>query len=208
MDPRKTIVRDAYDRIAGRYLDWSEHSKVRERQLNALLALLAPDANVLELGCGAGVPVTAALAARGPVTAVDISREQVARAKAAAPSATVLCADMTEIDFPPGSFDAVCAFWALTHLPRESHAEMLTRIARWLKPGGIFFATMGATDHPDGIAPDWLGAPNFFSHFDAKTNLALLRGAGFAITRAETMLQDLPGEEHVHFLWVLARREV
>lgn len=207
MDRRKQIVREAYDRIAERYLDWSVDSQVRAYYLEALLAFLpASGARVLELGCGAGLPVTKALSERAQVTAVDISPEQVRRAKENAPDAEVLCADMMALDFADARFDAVAAFYAITHLPREEHAELFRRIARWLKPGGTFLATLGATTLDDCIEPDWLGAPNFFSHFDAWATLVMLYDCGFDILRAEIVAQDLSGEDNVSFLWVTARK--
>jgi SAM-dependent methyltransferase len=207
MDRRKRIVREAYDRIAGRYLDWSVDSTVRAHYLATLLASLpASGAEVLELGCGAGLPVTKALSERAQVTAVDISPEQVRRAKENAPGAEALCTDMMALDFPDARFDAVVAFYAITHLPREEHAELFRRISRWLKPGGTFVATLGATALDDCVEQDWLGAPNFFSHFDAWTTLVMLYEAGFDILRAEIVAQDLSDEENVSFLWVTARK--
>jgi hypothetical protein len=46
----------------------------------------------------------------------------------------------------------------------------------------------------------------FFSHFDADTNRALVRAAGFELLRDEVvaMLEEPHGESR--FLWVLARK--
>jgi SAM-dependent methyltransferase len=206
MDPRKQIVRDAYDAIADKYLEWSQNSSVRARYLARFVALLpARGAQVLELGCGAGLPVTKILADRASVTAADISPVQVAFAIRNAPSAKIVCADMMTLDFQDASFDAVCAFYAITHLPREEHGELFRRIARWLRPGGNFLASLGAFETNDEDA-NWLGAPNFFSHYDAETNLKLLADAGFTIAEHETTPQDLNGEEGLRFLWVVARK--
>jgi SAM-dependent methyltransferase len=206
MDRRKQIVRDGYDAVAGEYLEWSRNSGVRARYLAKLLSLLPErGARVLELGCGAGLPVTKALAERASVTAVDISPAQVALADKNVPTAEILCADMMAVDFPQAGFDAVCAFYAITHLPREEHGELFRRIARWLKPGACFLASLGA-GATDGEDSSWLGAPNYFSHYDAATNLKLLTAAGFAIVEHETVLQDLKGEENLRFLWIVARK--
>jgi cyclopropane fatty-acyl-phospholipid synthase-like methyltransferase len=206
MDRRKEIVRDAYDRIAGRYLEWSAGSKIRARYLDKLLALLPADATVLELGCGAGLPVTKALAAAARVTAVDISPEQARRATQNVPDAEVLCTDMMALEFADAAFDVVAAFYAVTHLPREEHGELFRRIARWLKPGGHFLASLGAAELSDHVETDWLGAPNFFSHPDPAETLRLLESAGLQIVEQAFAAQDLKGEEGLQFLWVIARK--
>jgi SAM-dependent methyltransferase len=205
-DPKK-IVADGYDEIAQRYLAWSalDPSPERMRYLGRLLDLLPSGAEVLELGCGAGVPVTQALAEHCRVTGVDISAEQIALAERHVPDATFIRADITTLGFPAGSFDAVVAFYTLIHVPRAEHAALLARIAGWLRPRGLLFATMGAHDSPDGVEPDWLGAPMFFSHFDAETNRDMVRRAGFEILTAEVVPEDEDGET-VEFLWVAARK--
>jgi SAM-dependent methyltransferase len=205
-DPKK-IVADGYDQVAQRYLTWSalDPSPERMRYLAQLIELLPGGAEVLELGCGAGVPITRALAERGRVTGVDISAEQIALAERLVPDATFIQADMTELDFPAESFDAVVGFYTLIHIPRDEHATLLRRIAGWLRPGGLFFATMGASDSPDGVEPDWLGAPMFFSHYDAEQNQDLVRRAGLEILSAEVSEEDEDGEM-VAFLWIAARK--
>ncbi|HEY5337878.1 MAG TPA: class I SAM-dependent methyltransferase [Rhizomicrobium sp.] len=205
MDERKRIVRDAYDTIAEHYLEWSRESRVRTHYLTQFLSLLPPQGRVLELGCGAGIPVTKALAAQAQVTAVDISPRQIAHARKNVPSASFFCADMMALEFPVQSFDAVCAFYAITHLPREEHGALFSHIARWLKPGGVFLASLGASES-DGEMADWHGAPNYFSHPTAEESLRLLADAGLSVTRHEIAEQDLPGEEGLPFLWVVARK--
>lgn len=204
-DP-KTIVRDGYNRIAARYCDWAQNSQVRERIHSRFLPLVPPGGNILDLGCGAGIPSTQALTAHGAVTGVDISPTQIALAKANVPDTEFVCADMTTLVFAPEHFDAITAFYAITHLPRSEHAAMLTQIFGWLKPGGVFLASLGAADLPDYVDENWLGAPNFFSHFDAAENLHLVRAAGFVILEQDIVRQDLEGETHVNFLWVIARK--
>jgi len=97
------------------------------------------------------------------------------------------------------------AFYSLTHVPRAEHAGLLRRIAGWLRDGGLLLATMGAHDSPDMIEPDWLGAPMFFSHFDARTNRDMVERAGLEILDAEVLAEDEDGTT-VEFLWVVARR--
>src|SRR5688500_17867300 len=111
-DPKR-IVADGYDAIAPRYLEWSgrDPSPERMRYLGRLLELLPPSADVLELGCGAGVPVTRAIAETCQVTAVDISAAQIALARQHVPGASFIQADITALDFPAATFHAVVAFY-------------------------------------------------------------------------------------------------
>jgi SAM-dependent methyltransferase len=204
-DPKETVAR-GYDVVARRYLEWSglRPSGPRLRYLRLACDLIPAGADVLELGCGAGVPMTAALAENRNVTGVDISATQIGLAREHVPGATFIRADMTELQFAPGSFDAVVAFYALTHVPRDEQPSLLGRICEWLRPGGVLIASMGAEDDPGGIEAGWLGVDMYFSHFGAKKNRRLVEAAGFTIEHAEIV--DEPGDRHgARFLWVVGR---
>lgn len=205
--PPKRVVADGYDAVAERYLTWSATipDASRARYTQTLLDGLTPGARVLELGCGAGIPTTQALAARFAITAVDISARQVALARANVPAATFIQSDMTALDFAPESFDGVAAFFSLIHIPREEQPPLLARVAAWLRPGGLFVATMGVNDTEGDVEHDWLGAPMYFSHFDAMTNRHLVEQAGLTIVSAqeETQLED---GQPVTFLWIVAEK--
>ena len=206
IDPKR-IVADGYDAIAERYFAWSDSrpSATRRAWLARALELIPTGTDVLDLGCGAGVPMTVALAAGRRVTGVDLSARQIALARAAVPDATFVQADMTTLDLRPASLDAVVAFYSLTHVPRAELPDLLAAIHRWLRPGGLFLASFGAQDGPDEVEADWLGAPMFFSHHGAKRNRALVRAAGFEVL--EAVVQEEPEDRHAAlFLWVVARR--
>jgi SAM-dependent methyltransferase len=205
-DPRR-IVAAGYDVVAERYYEWSDlrPSAARRAWLERTLEVIPPDTDVLDLGCGAGAPMTKALAVGRRVTGVDLSATQIAMARRNVPDATFLQGDMLALERAPMSLDAVVSFYALTHVPRAEQPALLTRILGWLRPGGIFLATMGADDGPDEVEADWLGVPMFFSHFGARRNRAMVREAGFEVLEASIV--DEPEDRHgARFLWVLARR--
>ena len=205
MDPKR-VVADGYDSMAERYFAWSDlrPSPTRLRYLALALELIPPGSDVLDLGCGAGVPMTAALAEDSAVTGVDISSTQLALARRNVPGATFLRADMTALTFEPASLDAVVAFYSLTHVPRDEQAELLGHIRSWLRPGGLFLASMGADDEPGDVEPDWLGVDMYFSHFGAKANRRLVESAGLVVERSELAVE--PEDRHdARFLWVVAR---
>lgn len=203
----KRIVSEGYDAVAERYLTWSAAipDASRARYTQELLDRLPAGARVLELGCGAGVPTTRTLAQRFAVTGVDISGRQIALAREAVPSARFMRADMTALDLPAGSFAGVVAFFSLIHVPREEQEPLVKRIAKWLRPGGLFVATMGVSDMEGDVEEDWLGAPMYFSHYDSSANRALVERTGLRIISAneETQVED---GQPVTFLWIVAQR--
>jgi SAM-dependent methyltransferase len=205
-DPKR-VVADGYDQIAEQYAAWAAGVRIRERDHYTTLILdtLPEGATVLELGCGAGLPTTQRLAERFAVTGVDISARQIELARCNVPRATFACRDMTALDFPADSFDAVCAFYAITHVPREEHAALLQSIARWLKPEGHLVASFSNGGSMGEIEGDWLGAPMYFSGYDAETNERLVRDAGFRIATARPETAEEFGRPTT-FFWIVARK--
>lgn len=206
MDPKR-LVEQGYDLIGGRHHAWGATARTGEkaRYAAAVFERMPSGAAVLELGCGSGSTTTARLAERFRLTGVDISARQIALIRRRIPDATFIQADMASLAFPTASFDAVVAFYSIIHLPREEHAGLLQRIASWLRPGGLLVATMGANSTEAGYEADWLGAPMYWSHFDAETNRRLVEAAGMRILIA----QEETAEEHgqpATFLWIVAQR--
>jgi SAM-dependent methyltransferase len=205
-DPRKTVVAQGYDTLGEGYLAWASSfvDDARHRFLNEFSARLAPGVPVLDLGCGPGLPATQILASRFDVTGVDISEVQLDAARRNVPEASFLQADFAEIDFPPGSFEGVTAFYCISHVPRSEHRPLFDRIGRWLLPGGLFLATLGSGDDP-GWSGQWLDVPMFFSSHDAEANRRLLAAANFELLVDEIIDTPEPAGP-VPFLWVLAQR--
>ena len=209
-DPHRELIETGYDRVAERYLATKdERDPLVLSALEEVARELSPGAPVLDLGCGAGVPATRWLADRGfDVTGVDLSERQLDLARERVPGATFLKADMTDLDFDAGTFDAVVAFHSIIHVPREEHPALLGKIRRWLKGDGLFLATLTLTDFvgEDGDWEGW-GAPMRWSHYDAATNVAMLRDAGLHIVYAEPRAGGGTGKAGETWLWVLARKE-
>jgi SAM-dependent methyltransferase len=202
----RRIVESGYDSVAERYLEWSARipDDPRSRFLGELTGRLGDGARVLDLGCGAGVPSTAALAGRHDVLGVDLSAAQLDLARRNVPGARFERGDMTALSFPDGSFAAVTAFYSVLHVPREDHGALFARIAAWLRPGGWFLAALGCSE-ANGVEDGWLGAPMFFSSHSPGENRRLLETAGFTLEVDETVTMREP-EGPATFHWVLGRR--
>ena len=207
-EAHRRTVESGYDRMAEQYLATKDpEDPLALAAIEDLASHLPSNATVLDLGCGAGVPVTRWLADRGfAVTGVDVSARQLELARTNVPEGTFLKADMTEVDFGTETFDAVVALHSIIHVPRTGHPALLESIHRWLRPGGVFLATMTVTDY-EGKDENWegWGAPMVWSHYDSKANVAMLREAGFEILYAEPRTGKGTGDAET-WLWVLARK--
>ena len=207
-DPRTQIVADGYDAMGDAFAAWREGfvGDPRREWEDELLARLDEGARVLELGCGGGAPETKRLAQRFAVTGVDISPRQVERARAAISEAEFVCADFTELQLPPRSFEAVVSFYAFNHVPREFLAPLLEHIHEWLSPGGWLMVAFGQSDNAGWTGP-FLGEQTYFASYPPETNSRLVREAGFRIERDEvvTFHEPEPDAGTGRFQWVLAQ---
>lgn len=206
-DARAQIVEAGYDALGERFAEWAAAvtDPARDRFLDAFSRRLDDGARVLELGCGAAPATTRALASRFRLTAVDISRRQLAAAREAVPEATFVRGDFLALELENGSFDGVAAFYSLNHVPRDGLGALLDRIVGWLVPGGVLVAALGAGDSPDWVG-EWIdGTTMFFSSWDPETNRRLLAEAGLAFELDEVVTIREP-EGPATFHWVLATR--
>jgi SAM-dependent methyltransferase len=142
---------------------YAERETTKHTRLIRFLALLAPGATVLELGCGAGAD-SAEMLARGfdahptdgsPEMASEASRRLGRRVE------TLLFHEISEVD----AYDGVWANACLLHVPRSELAQVLALIWRALKPAGCFYASFktGADEGRDSLnryynypSSDWL----------------------------------------------------
>ena len=202
----KEIVARGYDAIALRYAEWAGQVESPALEwLRDLDARLSDGSDVLELGCGRGVPGTRELARRHRVTGVDISAVQIELARHHVPEASFVHADAAELDVAAGSLDAVVALYFFGHVPADEQRDLISRIAVWLDDGGVLLATFGAGEAGEDVDPDWLGAPMFFASLGGSSYIPLLRDSGLEPLREQVLVQHEPGHGDVAFHWVLAR---
>lgn len=133
-----------------RFADLAAEGADLHGEARLLDALLAPRSTVLDAGCGTG-RLGAELARRGhQVTAVDLDPVLVAAARKQV-GITVHQADLAELDLPNAPFDAVVvAGNVLVYLAPGSEAQVLSRLAAHLAPGGVL-VTGFATDREYGV---------------------------------------------------------
>jgi SAM-dependent methyltransferase len=204
-DPKLTVER-GYDAIAHRFGAWRAaiQGSPDGEWLSDVLGRLPERAAVLELGCGQGESAARILEAGHRYTGVDISSEQLRRARERAPDGEFRRADLTQLTFEAESLDAVVSLYVFGHVPRAELPGLLRRIAAALRPGGYLLATFGRSGD-EGFQDDWLGVPMFFASYTDGETLTLVRDAGLIIERDEAV-RILEPEGEASFLWIRARR--
>lgn len=218
----KSDIKKAYNEIASVYLTWTKPShETRLSYLDLLLQSIhsakeTHQLNILELGCGAGVPCTQLLSSHAhiSITANDISSTQIALAKERLPpSVNLILGDMMELEFSAEQFDAVMAMYSIFHLPRMEQTTMLRRIFGWLKPGGRLLANFSEAAFESSTNGSWLGATEGAMHWSGwgrEEVRRVLKEIGFGIEVDEVTVdreEDNGGGKSVGFHWVLARKE-
>ncbi|MGZ5873095.1 MAG: class I SAM-dependent methyltransferase [Bradyrhizobium sp.] len=144
---------------------YAEREVTKHSRLIRFLALLAPGATVLELGCGAGADSAEMLARGFDVHPTDGSPEMasIASRRLGRPVETLLFHDLNQVE----AYDGVWANACLLHVARSELAQILAQIWRALRPGGYFYASFktGAAEGRDKLnryynypTPDWLRA--------------------------------------------------
>jgi SAM-dependent methyltransferase len=204
-DPKEIVAR-GYDAIALRYAQWAGRIDSPGLEwVRDLDARLRDGSDILEVGCGRGVPATRELARRHHVTGVDISGVQIELARHHVPEASFVHADVAELEVAPASLDAVVALYLFGHIPAQEQPGLIRNIGSWLRPGGFFLATVGAGEAEEDVDDDWLGAAMFFASLDSGAYVALFEAIGLHILRDEVVVQHEPEHGAVAFRWLLAQ---
>jgi len=158
-------LRKAYDarsqvREASSMQEW----KVAERSRFLQALQQAHKSKVLELGAGTGRDGKYFQDQGLDVVCIDLSPAMIDLCRQKGLTAYVM--DMSDIDLPDHSFDAVYAMNSLLHLTREEFGEVLQRIEALLRAEGIVYIGMyGGYDH-EGVWEDDSYVPKrFFSFF-------------------------------------------
>jgi SAM-dependent methyltransferase len=150
--------------------------------------------------------VTRFLAARFRVTGVDISARQIALARRNVPSATLIHGDIMDQRFPPASFDAIVATYALFHLPRVEHGAFIGRLAEWTTAGGLALVTVAAEAEELGREDDFFGGPMVWSSHAREAYPPMFTAHRFRVLEAGdlgsgfSVAAGLPEEIHPFFL--------
>ncbi len=104
---------------------------------------------VLEVGCGDGYGADYLARAASEVTALDYDEAVIAAArnKYGRPNLKFLPMDAGALRFEDDSFDIVCSFQVIEHIPQAGIPRYLSEIKRVLRPKGSFYLSTLNLEH-------------------------------------------------------------
>lgn len=180
-------IRKAWDEVSETYADTRDPTGSDADLIDTLLESLPPEPDVLDVGCGDGARTLANLP--DDAVGIDISRRGLELATGEV-EASLLQADMASLPFVSDAFDAITAYHAVFHVPREKHPDVYEGFRRALKPGGTVLMTL-----PGGrfetVRRGWMGGKMYFSAPGRDKTVSQMREAGFVDIRTETVTDPL-----------------
>ncbi|MBI2233023.1 MAG: methyltransferase domain-containing protein [Candidatus Aenigmarchaeota archaeon] len=199
MNKQSKVVQEGYNKLAKKY-NKERHRYVNDALLKRFAKHLKKGSKVLDLGCGAGIPIDRFLVKNGyKVTGIDFARNMLKAAKKNVPRAKYIQMDMTKMKFKPDSFDAAVSFYAIIHVPKEKHTKLYKDLHKILKSDGIIFVNASGHKKWEGYG-NFMGTRMFWSHYAPAKTLGIIRKSGFKILWRKVL--KLGGEKQ---FWVLAR---
>ena len=159
------------------------------------LKYLNPGSRILDAGCGSGRDSKAIVELGHYVTAMDASPKICAEAEKVL-GQKVLCQSFEELDME-NTFDGIWACASLLHVYRERIPDVLYRLKRALKEGGVLYASF---KYGDG---EVIKRGRYFSNYNERTLKELMQDAGFEILElfvTEDVRRDRSGEKWVNVI--------
>lgn len=170
-----------YDEHAAAFARQRNHALFERGWLDAFLDAMPEGREVLDMGCGTGLPLAGYLASRGcRMTGLDGAAAMIAAARRNLPDHRWVQADMRQ---PPalGPFDGLLAWHSFFHLTPEAQRGMFPVFARLARPGAPLMFTSGPA-HGEAVGC-FEGRPLYHASLDPAEYRALLRASGFEVLR-------------------------
>lgn len=179
MESEKKNVFETYNLIADWFSENRDQGVMEKVYLDNVIDIIGKGANVLDLGCGTGMPIMNYLLIQGiRVMGVDASYRMLEIAKGNFPSTNFLQADMRQLSLSQ-KFDAIIAWHSFFHLPLEDQPSMFQIFKSHLNDHGVLLFTSGKEY---GEVWGMNGGANLFhGSLDTRQYRLLLESNGFRI---------------------------
>ena len=188
----KNIVKEGYNKAAEDYaLQRDKFHSIP--YLEKLAELLPANSSILDVGCGAGLPIDRFFVEKGyNVYGIDISERMIELAKKNVPAGNFEVKNMMSLERGEYHIDAIVSFYAIFHTPRETHQELFKTFNSFLPDKGLMLVTMGSSEWEG--EENFHGAQMYWSQYGPKENKEIIEQTGFKILSDE--INESGGEKH------------
>jgi SAM-dependent methyltransferase len=184
-----------YDRLASWWDDQQEQSTAGLDFVRAAIKLSANKGNALDVGCGSGGRIVAALADAGfQVTGIDVSEAMIEKASKRHAGSRFILTDICEWQ-PQEQYDAIIAWDSIFHVPYSEQRRVVSKLCEALARGGVIMFTAGGVDGE--ITGQMRGLDFYYSSLAEEAYLRILKETG---CKCVLMQRDQYPEEHVVFI--------
>jgi TDG/mug DNA glycosylase family protein len=172
-------TRATYEARAG---EWAERRPPRlGQQASAFSHRCLPSRPLVDLGCGPGSYFSAL---GRPLIGLDATGAMLDLARAEAPDAALVQADLAQLPFAPGRLGGAWARASYLHLPRVELPAALAQLHRSLAVGAPLEMTMRVGTLEGWLADDEFPG-RFFAEWQADDLARVVAGAGFDVDAVE-----------------------
>ncbi|RJO62667.1 MAG: class I SAM-dependent methyltransferase [Dehalococcoidia bacterium] len=171
---RKAITQDPAQYYAGQPCSGETFSRNRSgiEHCYAAVARRVGQGKILDVGCGDGLLLERLVAPGRELHGIDMSADEVKKAKTRVPQAAVSSGDVRDLPHPSDSFDYVVCTDVLEHIQGNAVSRECFRV---LKPGGSALFTMPVGTGRRGKTPQHV------RQFDMRSFSRELTDAGFEV---------------------------
>ncbi len=195
------LNRKAWGEIGGKLASPYIKQKKYKEMFGLFCSKLPKNAEVLDLGCGSGLPFTRELIKRGfKVTGIDISDTMIKEARKNVPEARYIRVFMTDIDFDE-EFDGIFSGYTMLCLDPKNFKIAAKRAVKSLKRGGFFFLALNEPPprhREDENYTEIMGQKMYSRPYTEKESREVFSKLGMEIIKVEkeTVSSKAYGTEH------------
>lgn len=192
-------------------LGWDDYANVSKAErsiadehsiLKLFSTLLPKQGRILDVGCGCGKPITKFFYDQGfEIEGLDISPNQIAKAKRNLEKSKFTTAEMTSYQYPQNYYDGLICLHSLENTERIFHKNTLKKFNQSLKPGSPILISLNTLPF-EGIKPLTKEIQMFYSNFSLPDSIKLINESKLLI-----IFKKYISVVNKKYLYVIAKKE-
>ena len=184
MDPIQTGKH--YDTIVELWSDDHFNMNNGIEQHKKAISYVKSRGKALDVGCGRTGRIMDLLEKEGfQAEGIDVSEKMIKLAQSRNPEYTFYHADICTYQLDQ-TYDFISAWDSIWHIPLDSQADLVSKLAGALNIDGVMIFTFGGTNEPDSHTDDTMGPLMYYSSLGTNGFIQVLLAAGCTIKHLES----------------------